>query len=97
MRYRKKPVEVEAFQYDYDTQFHNQRSILECKPEKIPRWAEIAFEFGIIYYRDDGVLCIKNDAGDLEVHHSDYIIKGIAGEIYPCNPAIFEDSYEEAI
>lgn len=33
------------------------------------------------------------------VHHvsvGDYIIRGVAGEIYPCKPDIFEQTYEEA-
>ena len=32
------------------------------------------------------------------VHHvsvGDYIIRGVAGEIYPCKPDIFEQTYEE--
>ncbi len=96
-KYRKKPIEVEAFQYDCDTQFRNQRGVLKFKCEEIPEWAEIAFKLGVIYYRNDDVLCIKNDTGDFEVYHGDYIIKGIAGEIYPCNPVIFENSYEKVI
>lgn len=31
------------------------------------------------------------------VHHvnvGDYIIRGVAGEIYPCKPDIFEQTYE---
>lgn len=40
-KYKKKPIEVEAFQYDCDTQFRNQRGVLEFKCEKIPEYKKI--------------------------------------------------------
>lgn len=33
--------------------------------------------------------------GDMVAQKGDYIIKGIQGEFYPCNPDIFEETYEE--
>ncbi len=33
--------------------------------------------------------------GDRVAKHGDYIIKGIAGEIYPCKPYIFRKTYEK--
>ena len=33
--------------------------------------------------------------GEHIVCHYDYIIKGIAGEFYPCKPDIFEKTYRE--
>ena len=33
--------------------------------------------------------------GVMNGDHGDYIICGIKGEIYPCKPDIFEESYEE--
>ena len=32
--------------------------------------------------------------GDHECTKGDYIIKGVAGEFYPCKPEIFEKTYE---
>lgn len=31
----------------------------------------------------------------MNVSDSDYIIKGVHGEFYPCKPDIFEKTYEE--
>ena len=32
--------------------------------------------------------------GDMEARPGDWIIKGVAGEFYPCKPDIFEQTYE---
>ena len=42
-------------------------------------------------------LIIPTLEGNHEASFGDYIIKGIAGEFYPCKPSIFSDSYEEVI
>ena len=50
------------------------------------------------------ILAWKNDVcpmdistleGTMTAELGDYIIVGIAGEVYPCKPDIFEQSYEE--
>jgi hypothetical protein len=43
----------------------------------------------------DGSLIIPTLEGDHIVSDGDYIIKGIAGEFYPCKEAIFNMTYEE--
>jgi hypothetical protein len=35
--------------------------------------------------------------GDMRADLGDWIIKGVAGEFYPCKPDIFEATYEAAI
>ena len=30
----------------------------------------------------------------MHANYGDYIIKGVKGEIYPCKPDIFEETYE---
>ena len=37
---------------------------------------------------------IKTLEGKVKISEWDYIIKGIKGEYYPCNPDVFEESYE---
>lgn len=39
-------------------------------------------------------LVIPTLEGDHEAMPGDWIIKGIAGEFYPCKPAIFEATYQ---
>jgi hypothetical protein len=33
--------------------------------------------------------------GDMLVSQGDWVIKGLAGEFYPCKPDIFDATYEE--
>jgi hypothetical protein len=37
---------------------------------------------------------IKTLEGDMTVSIGDWIVKGVAGEFYPCKPDIFEATYE---
>lgn len=39
-------------------------------------------------------LKLKTLEGDMNVSISDYIIKGVQGEFYPCKPDIFKETYE---
>lgn len=43
-----------------------------------------------------GGLVIKTLEGNHLANIGDYIIKGVAGEFYPCKPDIFEKTYEVA-
>ena len=42
---------------------------------------------------DGGAITIHTLEGDMKAMPGDYIIKGIKGEIYPCQADIFEKSY----
>lgn len=94
MRYRKKPVEIEAFQYDGD--------LMNSKGEwYVPDWAVEAFENGVMYYKypvspllPPNELYIKTLEGEHHASVNDYIIQGVKGELYPCKPDIFEATYE---
>lgn len=44
----------------------------------------------------NGSLVIPTLEGDHECKPGDWIIKGIAGEYYPCKPEIFAATYEPA-
>lgn len=97
MRYRKKPVEVEAFRIGYDP---------------MPDWFmnEITMNNVITMFKDNyepespfedcsGLIeaDIKTLEGTMHADNGDYIIKGVKGEIYPCKPDIFEATYEKVI
>ena len=83
--YRKKPVEIEARQYN-GTPEANREIIDWTRGTKTPAYME----------KIDGVesLCISTLEGDYKVSKFDYVIKGIKGEFYPCKPNIFEATYE---
>ena len=86
MKYRKKPVVIEAFQYDGDLKDRQGNYY-------VPDWAVQALNENTLYF-ENSELHIKILEG---VHHAsvgDYIIQGIKGELYPCKPDIFEATYE---
>ncbi|CUM77302.1 Uncharacterised protein [Blautia hydrogenotrophica] len=85
-RYRKKPVVIEAFQYDGDM-------IDSFGQPYVPEWAITATNDNIMYY-DGPELFIRTLEGDHHVTVGDYVIKGVNGELYPCKPDIFEKTYE---
>ena len=86
MKYQKKPVTVEAFKWTGD---RNQT--------EDPEWIVDAIEdkTAIIYMGEDGKLRmdIETIEGHIFAMQGDFIIKGVHGEIYPCKPDIFEETY----
>ena len=40
------------------------------------------------------VMIIRTLEGNMIATKGDYIIKGVQGEIYPCKPDIFEQTYD---
>jgi hypothetical protein len=80
MRYRKKPVIVNAFQLGKD---------------EIPDWAACALEdYTLVIYPDKKATILTLE-GKMTAQEGDYIIKGVAGEIYPCKEEIFNQTYEK--
>lgn len=94
MKFRKKPVVIEAFQYDADMVYSDG---IPC----VPQWAIDAYDNGYLQYEsiNDGPPCelfIKTLEGAMHVSDGDFVIRGINGELYPCKPDIFEKTYEQA-
>jgi hypothetical protein len=54
---------------------------------------EISHETSPLYFVGYA-LFVTTLEGDMRVSVGDYIIKGIAGEFYPCKEIIFDASYE---
>ncbi|UZT82133.1 hypothetical protein [Caproicibacterium sp. BJN0003] len=88
MKYRNKPIEVEAFCLDFR------------KP--MPEWFFNKVNEGAISYKVRAGACgerdisadIKTLEGIMHASRGDYIIKDVNGEIYPCKPNIFKKTYE---
>lgn len=88
MKFRKKPVVIEAFQLD-------ERGLVEEDWfwDAVSNNTIITHDFG--KFPDAPVWCeIKTLEGTMKANTGDYIIKGVNGEIYPCKPDIFEKTYE---
>lgn len=88
MKYRKKPVVVEAVKFDS----MNPKLVAKAK-----HFAGKSFiEHQEHYAADVKNFYIKTLEGEMKVSDGDYIIKGVQGEFYPCKPDIFEATYEKA-
>jgi hypothetical protein len=95
MKYRKKPVVIEAFQMTKERRMDN-----SGWPEWLNRaWNGMPEETGTVQ-RTGAALPDLLEVVTLEGKHliswGDYIIQGVKGEIYPCKPDIFEMTYERA-
>lgn len=93
--YQTKPVKIQAVQY-------NGHNIEEVKEFAEYSFVERVFTHNIPtpYHVSDNrdinysIYYIHTLEGDMQIFKGDYIIKGIEGEFYPCNPDIFEQKYE---
>lgn len=95
MKYRKKPVIIEAYQYHKGTNELNILAFMKCGDfnnlECLPKnW--LTYEYKLTISKLP--LVIHTLEGDMIASDGDYIIKGVDGEFYPCKPDIFEKTYE---
>lgn len=86
-QYRKKPVVIEAYQFDGSADF------------ELMNWLNkdmwIAAYVCVIPEDKHGWhLEIETFEGIMTAKPGDYIIRGVHGEFYPCKPDIFELTYE---
>lgn len=93
MKYRKKPVVIEAMQWDGS----NHRGMFDFLDGSFrSHMATNGTNFYIDHAKVAGGLVIKTLEGEHLASIGDYIIKGVKGEFYPCKPDIFEQTYEKA-
>ena len=87
-KYRKKSVEIEAFQFYVDNMpdwfmdkvSDNTVTLCNCDYKR--------------YSIDEAYCLIETLEGVHRCNGGDYVIKGVKGELYPCKPDIFEMTYE---
>jgi len=83
--FRKKPVEIEARQYLNDsTSYELLHWINEGQHANGKRFADWT----------NGTLTVPTLEGEHIAIVGDWIIKGVAGEFYPCKPDIFAATYD---
>ena len=80
MKYRKKPLVIDAIQWDGD----NVLAWLEKFPESR----------NLIQIENAQEITIKTLEGNMTAREGDYIIRGVKGEFYPCKADIFDLTYE---
>lgn len=81
MRYRTKPFEIEAFQY------HGLHD-LDALRKAFPDIELTSTVDGMRVWDHLQITWVLINKGD-------YVIKGMKGEYYPCEPEVFEAKYEE--
>lgn len=85
-QFRKKPVVIEAVQMaSADGDF-----------TLCPLWFAQARDNVSVYHESEDVFVVKTLEGDMRGTTGDYLIKGVAGELYSCKQEIFEATYERA-
>ena len=83
-KYRKRPVVVDALQWTGG-------NLKDCIDFLGSSYGGYVIERGINGKRELTVLTLE---GKHIASEGDYLIRGVAGEHYPCKPAIFEATYE---
>lgn len=83
MKFRKKPVVIEAIQLTSENFW------------EVYRWIDTDGSAGE-WCRDDDecYITIKTLEGKIKAQENDWIIKGVSGEFYPCKPDIFQLTYD---
>lgn len=89
LKYRKKPVVIEAMQFFNGDGKNTINEVLKFIGDK--------GKLDDCYDMHNNLTCrliIHTLEGDHIARDSDYIIKGVAGEFYSCKKEIFEQTYE---
>jgi hypothetical protein len=86
-KYRKRPVEIEAWEYTGFADGESGWDILHW----IDDTGDKAGGFG---QGADAELRITTLEGVMSARVGDFIIRGVQGEFYPCKPDIFTATYE---
>ena len=88
MRFRKKPVVIEAILC--------REAILGAADNwRLPQWLKDAYEKGGVVFTMDGIH-LPTLEGTMRADADDWIICGVMGELYPCKPDVFAATYEPA-
>lgn len=93
MRFRKKQVEIEAVQFNGC----NRDEIENFMGEETNLRYELESETAYVAGKGAPIfsLIIPTLEGEMKAMPNDWIIRGVAGEYYPCKPNIFERTYEK--
>lgn len=83
MKYRKKPVEIEAMQTTADS------------VGSVVGWMTRSSSGDLTFSASaNGEVRIRTLEGTMTASPGDWIIRGVQGEFYPCKPDIFEATYD---
>lgn len=80
-KFRKKPVVIEAIQITMDTFKYD-----HPHPDHVR---------GVVYDPVNLCVYVKTLEGEMQGNLTDWIIRGVKGELYPCKDEIFRATYDE--
>ena len=84
MKYRKKPVVIEAIRLPLSS---------DDNLEDFHAWCRLVGFENFTSERDE-TLSIETLEGTMLANPGDWIIRGVAGEFYPCQDSIFKATYD---
>lgn len=91
MKFRKKPVEIEAIQFCYT--IDGMKELLAFAGDSVGKIQKARCPGA----KAEAQIMTREDGDKIKVEHiateGDWIIKGVKGEFYPCKPDIFEMTY----
>lgn len=90
MKFRKKPVIIEAMQFTTNNEVGSPTMDAICN------WANQGKDKPNAWHNGTDIY-IKTLEGEMRATVGDFIIQGVNGEFYPCKPDIFEKTYEAVI
>jgi hypothetical protein len=96
MKFRKKPVEIEARQLiGSNADMHAVYLWIEKNTQgSFDPYADEVPASGVSIDPATGFMLIATLEGVMQAKPGDWIIRGVQGEFYPCKPDIFEATYE---
>jgi hypothetical protein len=83
-KFRTKPVVIEAMQFDGSRE----------SAQQVVDWAGVPDTMAVCLVGDNLEIDIVTLEGVMHARAGDWVIRGIKGELYPCNPDIFAATYE---
>ena len=95
---RKKPIEIEGFQMTAERMNAPKMRMRLDSAEGWPDWAIKALTTtpgrpGELYQMTGTVWCVHTLEGVMRVSVDDWILRGVQGELYPCNPDVLALTY----
>lgn len=87
MRYKTKPIELEALEFKTNNDADNKNM------NEICLWANQGSDNPKVSHNGTNIF-IQTLEGLMRSNVGDFIIKGLIGEFYPCKPEVFHKKYE---
>jgi len=86
MKYVKKPVVIDAWKVS------DLLKLVKSEWDKLPNQITEAYHSGQVLIYEDTIVILTLE-GAMTASYDDFIICGVKGELYPCKPDIFSDTY----